>query len=490
MTKQGKTCFVLQFRLKTEKWQENVIDSRLEAGRKIYNSLVAKSIKRLKEMKKTKHYRSLLDNLNQDKKHDKPIWDEINLLRKEAGLSEYGLSNMVTPIRQHFRKQINAHIAQTLSKRLWKSFEKLFYGDGQKIYFKKYGQLNSLEGKTNAAGIIFRSELRICDWSGLRIPVIVDEKNPYEVEALAYPIAYCRIVRKHIRGKKKYYLQIVFKGDKPAKRRKSDGSFVQILGDGDVGIDIGTSTVAYASEKDVKIIELADRAQGYEREKQLLQRRLDRSRRATNPDNFDEDGTVKNGVHNWTRSHRYEKSRLKLNEIHRKQSAIRKLQHEILANKLVCLGSNFYVETMNFRGLQHRAKNTEKNDKGKFKRKKRFGKSFFHRAPSMFLEILERKLKYFGKRLIKIDTFAARASQFNHVEETYKKKKLSERWNIVNNTRVQRDMYSAFLIMNISPDLKTFDLEKCNSRFENFLNLHNQEIERLQGCKNLSSIGV
>ena len=30
---------------------------------------------------------------------------------------------------------------------------------------------------------------------------------------------------------------------------------------------------------------------------------------------------------------------------------------------------------MNFAGLQKRAKNTEKNDKGKFKRKKRFGKS-------------------------------------------------------------------------------------------------------------------
>jgi hypothetical protein len=118
---------------------------------------------------------------------------------------------------------------------------------------------------------------------------------------------------------------------------------------------------------------------------------------------------------------------------------------------------------MNFKGLQARAKKTEKNEKGRFKRKKRFGKSLANRAPSMFLAILKRKLSYFGISLIGIDTFLARASQFNHTDESYQKKKLSERWNIINGIKVQRDMYSAFLIMNINPDLKTFNLEKWHS---------------------------
>lgn len=129
MAKQRKDCFILQFRLKTERWQEDVIDSRLEAGRKIYNALANKSLKQLKELKKTKAYRNLIKRLNKDKNHDKPIWDEIHQLRQKAGLTEYGLSRMATPIRQHFKQQINAHIAQTLSKRLWRSLEKLFYGD-------------------------------------------------------------------------------------------------------------------------------------------------------------------------------------------------------------------------------------------------------------------------------------------------------------------------------------------------------------------------
>ena len=490
MVKQRKDCFILQFRLKTERWQEDVIDSRLEAGRKIYNTLTSKSLKRLKELKKTKAYRNLIERLNKDKEHDKLIWDEIHQLRQKAGLTEYGLSRMATPIRQHFKKQINAPIAQALSKRLWKSFEKLFYGDGKRIYFKKYGQINSLEGKTNDTGIRFKTITHTCEWSGLKIPVLVDETNLYEVESLTHPIAYCRLVRKFVRGKKKYYLQIIFRGEKLAKRRKSDGSFVHILGKGDVGIDIGTSTVAWSSESSVKIVELANRAQGHEREKQLLQRKLDRSKRMNNPDNYNEDKTTKKGTHLWIRSKRYVKTLFRLKEVQRKQAAVRKLQHELLANELLRQGDTFYVETMNFKGLQARAKKTEKNAQGKFKRKKRFGKSLANRAPSMFLNILKRKLNYFGKPLIEIDTFSARASQFNHIDGFYQKKKLSERWNAINGMKVQRDMYSAFLIMNINPDLKTFNLEKCNKRFENFLHLHNQEVNRLLRNKNLSCIGI
>lgn len=59
-----------------------------------------------------------------------------------------------------------------------------------------------------------------------------------------------------------------------------------------------------------------------------------------------------------------------------------------------------------------------------------------------------------------------------------------------NGIKIQRDMYSAFLIMNINDDLKSFDIDKCNERFENFYRLHNLEVDRLTGKKNLSSIAI
>ena len=145
---------------------------------------------------------------------------------------------------------------------------------------------------------------------------------------------------------------------------------------------------------------------------------------------------------------------------------------------------------MNFAGLQKRAKNTEKNDKGKFKKKKRFGKSLANKAPSMRLKILDRKLGYYGEKLIEIHTLEAKASQLNHFDRTYTKKILSQRWDDFHGIRIQRDLYSAFLIMNISDDLKNFNIDKCNERFENFYRLHNIEVDRLTGKKNLSSIAI
>ena len=44
--------------------------------------------------------------------------------------------------------------------------------------------------------------------------------------------------------------------------------------------------------------------------------------------------------------------------------------------------------------------------------------------------------------------------------------------------------------MNINDDLKSFDIDKCNDRFENFYRLHDLEVERLMGKKNLRSIAI
>lgn len=103
----------------------------------------------------------------------------------------------------------------------------------------------------------------------------------------------------------------------------------------------------------------------------------------------------------------------------------------------------------------------------------------------MLLEIINRKLQYHGNSLIKIHTHLAKASQYNHLNKTFMKKELSQRWNDFNGVQVQRDLYSAFLIMNINDDLQTYNEEKCISRFEEFLSKHHIEIKR---CKKMNII--
>ena len=482
---------IVQFPLKTEKYQEDILDKRFEIGRQIYNSLVNITQKRYREMVKTKKYRSLISQLSGDKRRDKPIWEQINDIRKQFGMSEYSFYCDIKQLQHHFSDNIDSLTARSIASNLWRAYEKLFFGNGNKIHYKKYSTLNSLEGKSNSTGIRFKNDAII--WNGLKIYVVIDYDNYYENQALKSEIAYCRIVRKFVRKKYKYYVQITFKGTPPIKVDNETGEVKHCIGEGDVGIDIGTSTIAYSSATDVKILELADKVQSIENQKRRLLKKMDRSRRATNPNNYNEDGTIKKQCNKkmvWNKSNHYVKYQNQLKELYRKQADVRKYQHECLANQIISLGDNIYVEKMNFSGLAKKSTKTEKNDKGRFKRKKRFGKSIANRAPAMLLSIIDRKLSYYDKSLIKIDTWNAKESQFNHFDGTYNKKKLSQRWNNFNGVRVQRDMYSAFLIMNTADDLKSFDMDKCNERFENFYRLHNLEIERLTGYKNLSSIAI
>lgn len=483
--------FIVQFPLLTQLYQEDILNKRFEIGRKIYNSLATVTQKRYKEMIKTKKYRTLLSQLTRDKKKDNAIWKEIDLMRKEYNLNEYSFHNDVKEMQKHFKDNIDSFTAQKIATNLWKAYDKLFYGNGKDIHYKKYETLNSLEGKSNNTGIRFKNDILL--WNGLKIPVKIDCDNPYEYQAIQNEIAYCRIIRKYVRNKYKFYVQIVFKGVVPTKIDKETGEIRHQLGSGDVGLDIGTQTIAIVGQSDVKIIELADKVQNIENQKRLIQRKMDRSKRAMNPENFNEDGTIKkqgNKKVKWNKSNHYIKLQNELKELYRKQADIRKYQHECLANYIISLGDNFYVETMNFSGLQRRSIKTEKNDKGKFKKKKRFGKSLANKAPAMLLTILDRKLKYYDRILNKIYTYSVKASQYNHIDKQYNKKKLSERWNYFGDIKVQRDMYSAFLIMNVDSDLKGINQKKCNERFENFLELHNIEVKRLTGSKNLSSIAI
>ena len=483
--------FIVQFPLRTEKYQEDILNKRFEIGRKIYNSLVTVSQKRYKEMIKTRKYRNLMSMLTGNKKSDKPILKQIDQIRKEYGLTEYSLHADVKEMQKHFKKNVDSFTAQKIATTLWKSYDKLFYENGKRVYYKKYGDMNSLEGKSNSTGIRLVDEHLI--WNGLNIPVVIDWNNPYEYQAMQSEISYCRIIRKFVRNKYKFYVQVVFKGTPPTKFNKETGEIKHSLGEGDVGLDIGTSTIAISSNTDVKLLILADKVQNIEDEKRRLSRKMERSRRAANPENYNEDGTIKKQGSKkviWNKSNHYVKYQNQLKELYRKQADVRKYQHECLANYIVSLGRNIYIEQMNFAGLQKKAAKTEKNDSGKFKRKKRFGKSLANRAPAMLMTIINRKLACYELELIEINTFKAKASQFNHMTGEYHKKSLSQRWNDLNGIKIQRDLYSAFLIMNVSDDLESFDIEKCNDRFDNFKMLHDIEIQRLSSPATLSSMGI
>ena len=508
MAKKERPSYVLTLPLMCNPYETAILDERFHQAERIYNQVLKYANIRLVELKRNKKYKRLLKTYSmykqlEEQEENRKEKSNYTKLKNETSkelkktqlkfkLSEYQLHEYVKVQYQKY-KGIDSNTGQKIASTVWRAVETNLYGKGKKLHFKKYGQLNSIEGKSNTSGIRFKDGW--LTFKGLIIKAKVRQEDEFAQECLSKgKIKYCRLVKKHIRRKLKFYIQLVFEGFPPPKRWK-DGSFKPQSPNERVGLDIGPSSLAVVSNKKCLLTELAQGLENYDRKKRLLLRKLDRSRRATNPDYYNEDGTIKKGIKlNWVRSNNYLKTLYRLKDIERKRVAYRKQSHETLANEVLTLGNDIYIESMNFKALQKRSTKTEISEKtGRFKRKKRFGKSIGTHAPSLFIDILKRKLAYQGKVLHQVNTTTFKASQFNHVTGEYTKKELSERWNVIENERIQRDLYSAFLLMNSQQDLFHTDIERCHQTYETFKDHHQRCLEELATNKEitlLSSFGL
>ena len=147
-------------------------------------------------------------------------------------------------------------------------------------------------------------------------------------------------------------------------------------------------------------------------------------------------------------------------------------------NHLRSLGDTFITEPKNASKLMKRAKETTKDDnKGKFNKKKRFGKSIKNRCPSGFQTTVEKKFTITGGTYIEVPN-NYRASQYDHTADEYIKKKLSDRmYKLTDGTLVQRDWYSSFLLYCYDYKTKGIDKDKCVTEFNKCYNKEKNLIE-------------
>ena len=288
---------------------------------------------------------------------------------------------------------------------------------------------------------IGKGELRIV-YGDYAFPVTLRNPNTqtgrYQQEALKCGVKYCRIIRKWVGTKWKYYAQIVLEGYPPIKCDNNgvNGVAKHPVKQGRVGIDIGTQTIAFSGKDvcDLRVLAPSARAQAKSlvNEIAVTLRAMERSRRATNPKYYNPDGTIKRlkrqhgqkQKREWKYSKRYYRLRARLRNLYRKLADIRKMEHNILANELLAHGNEFVVEDMNYKALQKRSKETKINQKtDRAHTKKRFGKSLSRCAPAMFISILSKKANRYGGSVIKVSTFETKAS----VYKGYKRDKIEMR---------------------------------------------------------------
>lgn len=435
------------------------------------NELIARMRKNLEQLKRTKKYRELMQKYlalkkandkvketEEYKKEKEVLFAELKVLRGKCNVTkEYCYEKMKT-IKSKYN--ITAVFAQIKAEDIWHGVERCLYGNGQNLHFKKRAEWASIRAKQFDRGIVAKLK-EVNERPALVFKVgkmefgLKIKKNDLfarteleaihnyflhaeEIDKQAFELykkeektsdtfrpCFASLSFKEIRGKVRVWVHITLEGRAKPKLRK-DGKPKHICGQGTIGCDIGTQSIAYTSAKEVGLKNLAERGTSIKKreagEAELL-RRMDESRRATNPENYNTDGTIRKGKKTWKKSKHYKELQKKYKNISRIAAENRHLAINEEVNRLRGLGDVFITEPQNAKALQKRAQKTTINPKtGRFNRKKRFGKSIKNRCPGYFQAKVKAKFQSTGGKYIEVAK-NFRASQYDHTCNDYIKKR-------------------------------------------------------------------
>ena len=423
----------------------------------------------------------------------------MNSAREKIGLTKPGLENYVKVQQHMFTRHISSQQAQVEAGHVWSGAEKVIFGSGMDVHFKKEEEFHTIGAKSLTNGIRpytsenlmnipkslqgglvheFGIEYLGLDF-GIKLPKEGTKNRAYADAAMAHKLKYVHISREIFPSGWRYYAILYYDG--PAPKTKSIGSGV-------MGCDPGVSTIACDGDNGMMLEEIAPDAKKYNKRMAKLQRRIDASTRQSNPDNYNADGTVKKGKHKWHYSKNCLRKKRLLKAMYRKKSAYIKCDQGNRANRILGMCDTVKNESMDYQALAKRSKKpAQRSEKGtqvtmpdgsvktihKFKKKKRFGSSFNDRAPSQQITIIKNKMIQYGGIYMENDARITKASQYDHSTGECHKVPLSTRTKQVGGHKVQRDLYSAFIHHHADPSTSLPDRKACIKDFDRFL--HHQE---------------
>ena len=468
--------YVVSIKLYLPESVANLLEKSFRISNSAYNEALSFGLKRFEALKRNSTYQELLEalrlarkgiaRLEKAEKTAKGLKQQVKCynkvlfkLRKAYSLTESELQKHLAQQRRRAGssyRQLGAGEIQVIAGQAMKTLEKvLFYQiKPHKVRFRSKFDLDvsyrnrvnteaTRLAPSNRKGIAYRLYIHK---KSTFVDIPVEAFNNYQQISLlrSEKIKYVQIIRKTIRGKKVYYLQIVCQGFPPSKVTK---------GEGVVGIDPGISTVAFASPSEVALVDLVPK--NITRKEKLLKRldrKIERSRRVNNPECYDECGKIKKGARFKRPPKRQVRLRNRRRKVYRALTEERKKLQGQLVNRIVSQASHIKVEELNVKGLQKRSRDIRINPKtNRPYSKKRYGKAIFRAAPSTLRVALETRAFQLGIEFEVISPKEVKPSQYNHITQTFEKKPLSTRVYDLSSDYpgVQRDLYSAFLIGHI-----------------------------------------
>lgn len=412
--------FIHELPLQADDHAQRQLAIRLEMARMLYNACLQHILKQLGAMRSSAEY-AQARQLPQGSKAKREAFRQLNL---RFGFNEYALHAFAASLKKRcaIGDHLDINTIQKIATRAFQAAQQYSFGRRGRPRFKRKGWLSSVEGKSNKSGIRWCSDH--VQWSGLTLRPIFDRQDKFGVQAHAMmgTVKYVRLVRRSIRDKVRWFAQLVIDGTPKVRHA---------VGADRVAFDIGPSTIAAVSAHGALIEPLSPEVDVPVKRIKALQRAMDRSRRATNPDCFNPDGTYKKGAKIQVRSIAYKALSAEKAEAERILARTRRHSLGALSNRILALGAEVRAEKLSYKAFQ-----------------RRFGKSVGRRAPGQLVELIRRKAVNAGGGLHEFPTRTTRLSQLCHGCGTYTKKPLSDRWHdCACGVTAQRDLYSAFLAL-------------------------------------------
>ncbi len=425
--------FVAEIPLITTSSDRAVLAARLESGRQLYNAVLSEGKVRLQLLRDSELYQEAKETPKTDKKRRSIAFQKAREFYRFSDYDLQAFANQTAIASTWIKANIDANTIQKIATRAFKTVERMMFCKAKRVRFKGKGQFSSLEGKTNKQGIRWTGTS--VEWLGLKLTAIITE-YPVILHGLSARVKYVRLIQREINQKTYWFAQFVCEGVAYQKPQNPIGNEL-------VGIDLGVSTVGIVGNSETIWVSLAEELTSKQKQIKRLQRRMDRQRRAGNPNNYNQNGTAKKGKKKWNNSQRYKKTAAKKREMERKQAAHRKSLHGKLVNRTLKLGKNIKAEKVSVKGWQ-----------------KLFGKSIGFKAPGSFQSELVRKAERAGGQVLLFSTQKTALSQ-TCLCGVKQKKSLSQRVHNCSKCGLvmQRDILSAYLSRYVDPKTETLSIE-------------------------------
>lgn len=365
--------------------------------------------------------KAIRDKLTKSEKKEytaqiKELYKERNSEYAQIGLTEFSVNAKVLEMGKYYYASLSSTVCSlSVAKPLWTAFEKLLYKNGDKVAFKRFEFSNSV-ASNNKSGIRFVEEdgkyyllatNRRENTKPMKIRVS-SPRNDYEKDMVSRKIKIARIIRRAEgtteKSKYHYYLQLSVEGS-PYIKKDENNNEIHVVGKDLVSMSIWRDTLYAVSDNKVKKFSLSNGGEAFELKRDSLNKRMEELRRKNNPDNFNEDGTIKKGIVvdgvkqrlTWHNSVEYRRLKMEKQDLERKHRVNRELLHRKIAYELLEMGSDFIFTKTSFK--TNKPEWTGEEDKlsnSEYRKKKARRKSIIETAPYDLKQKINAKLSVYG----------------------------------------------------------------------------------------------